>query len=215
MTVGPDGLVHVQASSETAAPDLLLAFDDAGNWLRSARLPPDAAILADRSGAVKIQPAAALVAARASGRRTFASFTLPVLGSSDSVRLAELRGNVVILNYWASWCGPCRRELPLLDRLSDEYRQQPVRIIGVNDDANPKHAIAFARQMGLRLTSLEGGGRLQELHGYQGLPYTVVLDSSLRVAKTFHGFTGELSELRKVIDAELASSSSAFRDSRR
>jgi cytochrome c biogenesis protein CcmG, thiol:disulfide interchange protein DsbE len=74
----------------------------------------------------------------------------PEIGLSDfngqPVRLRSLRGKVVIVDFWASWCAPCREELPVLNRLQERYREQGLVVIGVNVDNELRNARTFLRR---------------------------------------------------------------------
>ena len=71
----------------------------------------------------------------ARARRIAPSFTLPSR-SGDTVSLDKLKGQVVMLNFWASWCGPCRQEMPLLDQMHKRYSSLGFTLVGVNVEAN-------------------------------------------------------------------------------
>ena len=66
-------------------------------------------------------------------------FTLKSTGGNN-LRLSEMRGQVVLVNFWASWCGPCRQEMPLLDELQNKYSKLGFTVLGVNVDKNPAKA---------------------------------------------------------------------------
>ncbi len=102
-------------------------------------------------------------------------FTLTQLDGSR-VNLAALRGQPVVLNFWATWCPPCRGELPQLQAASRRYAGQ-VAILGVNQ-VEPTGAVqTFAEQMGLTFPiPLDGDGRASRLYGVRSLPTTFFID---------------------------------------
>ncbi len=75
-------------------------------------------------------------------------FTLPALGGGD-LALADLAGQPVVLNFWASWCGPCRAEMPELQRLHDRLGAAGVAVVGVNQGETPETAAAFLQSLNL------------------------------------------------------------------
>lgn len=105
----------------------------------------------------------------------------------DTVSLAGLRGNVVVVNLWATWCVPCVRELPSLERLQERYEDDGLRVLAVNVDRFPadRAAAEIARFMdahGIDLTVLvDPQGRAEDVFGSIGLPTTIVVgrDGSL------------------------------------
>jgi len=64
----------------------------------------------------------------------------------DQIRMRNLRGKVVIVDFWASWCGPCREELPVLNRLYERYKDQGLVVIGVSQDTQARNARGFLRR---------------------------------------------------------------------
>ena len=68
------------------------------------------------------------------------------------LKLSSLRGKVVLLDFWASWCEPCKKELPLLSKLAPKLKARGVEVVAVNIDDDPRNAESFLRQKGIALT---------------------------------------------------------------
>src|SRR5712691_4389108 len=79
--------------------------------------------------------------------------------SGRNVRLSELRGQVVLINFWASWCSPCRQELPLLNKIYVQYRAAGFMLLAVNVDDNRKDAEAMLKRLDLRFSTLFDGDK--------------------------------------------------------
>lgn len=120
----------------------------------------------------------------------------PDFGATDlggrPVRLAELRGQVVLLNLWATWCPPCRDEMPSLQRLHQRYADRGLRVVAVSVDAEPGRRDAsgnpggdvagFVREYGLTFDVWrDPSGRVQQLYRTIGLPETFVIGRDGRV----------------------------------
>jgi thiol-disulfide isomerase/thioredoxin len=99
-------------------------------------------------------------------------FSLPVLGSNQTVSLAEQRGKVVLVNLWASWCPPCKAEMPAMQRAYEDYGQQGFVILAINATGqdNQANAQAFVQQQGLTfpiLLDVDGTAAASyQLHSY-------------------------------------------------
>jgi len=113
---------------------------------------------------------------------------------------------VVLVNFWASWCAPCREEFPLMNRLARELAQRPFEVVAVNEDVDEDAGRRFLREYPAEFTIPLGRGTMRDRIGYRGLPYTVLLDREGRVVRRFFGFAGEQQYklLREAIDEELA-----------
>ncbi|MEU0006628.1 TlpA disulfide reductase family protein [Streptomyces sp. NPDC006314] len=103
------------------------------------------------------------------------------------VRLSDYRGKVVVLNMWASWCGPCRAEAPELSRAQRHLSAKGVQVLGVDTDAQRAGGLAFQRDHDLAYPSLHDpdGRRLALLpRGYrpQAVPYTLLIDREGKIA---------------------------------
>ncbi|MGW8781384.1 TlpA disulfide reductase family protein [Streptomyces sp. NPDC055796] len=133
----------------------------------------------------------------------------PVLAGDDldgrAVSLAGLRGHVVVLNVWGSWCGPCRTEADGLERLSRRTRDDGVRFLGINTrDRDPAAARSFVRAHGLSFPSLpDPTGELllrfpPALLNPQAVPATLVIDRRGRIAASIGGAVTE-EQLRPVL----------------
>jgi thiol-disulfide isomerase/thioredoxin len=126
--------------------------------------------------------------------------------------LAKLRGEVVIVNFWATWCLPCVEELPLLARMQDRYRKDGVRVVGVSvdDPANRDDVFAFARAHGGQFEVVIGGTteHMHDLGLGEELPATAILDASGAVVARFRGVVSKR-ELKRALDSALRGDSVA------
>jgi peroxiredoxin len=115
-------------------------------------------------------------------------FTLPVIGGAN-LRLQEQRGRVVMVNFWATWCGPCRVEMPHLNRLYDKYRGSGFVLLGVNIDEEPRKAADLAAKLGLRFpVLLDADKKVSRLYDLTAMPSTVLIDRDGRVRYIHRGY---------------------------
>ena len=106
-----------------------------------------------------------------------------------NLRLAEQRGQVVLVNFWASWCGPCKVEMPHLNRLFDKYRSAGFVLLGVNVDEDPKLATGIATKLGLHFPVLYDADKsVSRLYDLQSMPATVLIDRDGRVRYLHRGY---------------------------
>ena len=113
----------------------------------------------------------------------------PLYGfSGDYRKLSELRGKPLIINVWASWCGPCRAEMGSLERLSRRYGGKQFNIIGVSTDDHANAAAAFLRQAKVSFDNYHDRNLLLEaMLGANTIPLTVLVDAQGRVVKKVRG----------------------------
>ena len=181
-------------------------FDREGRFVRSGRVSENDAIFADARGRIYGVPIGdALSRTGEPERAVFPAFDLPLLGGIGRTTLEAHRGKVVVLNFWASWCGPCRREMPLLATFANELDPDQAVLIGLNEDLDPEDALAFLEEIGgVGYPHGQGRGRLRNRYNYRGLPYTVVLDRDLRVIRGFYGFGSSIDPIEKTVERELS-----------
>lgn len=97
--------------------------------------------------------------------------------SGKNVRLSDYRGQVVMLNFWASWCGPCKQEMPLLDALYQRYNPAGFVILGVNEDADTANADAILKEIPVSFPILyDSGGEVYDQWGARGMPSSAFVD---------------------------------------
>src|SRR5579871_3140510 len=116
----------------------------------------------------------------------------PLFALSDDrgkpVSLDRYRGRIVLMNLWASWCPPCRAEMPDLQRLADAYGDGGVAIVGVNEGESPTRARAFADSLGIRFPIwIDASQRYGRTYSALGLPTTVILDRRGVIVRGFDG----------------------------
>lgn len=104
--------------------------------------------------------------------------SLQRLGSSGNARISDYRGHWTLVNFWASWCAPCRSEAPLLERFWREHAGQGTIVLGVNLDDNTDDATAFIHRYGLTYPQLRSpdGSKWRDRYGMTGFPESFLID---------------------------------------
>lgn len=132
------------------------------------------------------------------------NFTLRSNGG-DNVKLSELRGEVVMINFWASWCGPCRQEMPLLDEMYQRYQPMGFTLLGVNVEEDPSKANALLKDLPVSFPVLyDTENEVSKLYDVVAMPSSVLIDRSGNIRYIHKGYKpGDedkyLDVIRKVI----------------
>jgi peroxiredoxin len=115
-------------------------------------------------------------------------FTLRTL-EGQNLRLGEQRGRVVLVNFWATWCGPCRQEMPHLNRLYEKYRGSGFVLLGVNVDEDTRSAVGVASKLGVKFPVLPDNDKtVSRLYDLRAMPSTVLIDRDGRVRYLHRGY---------------------------
>ncbi|MEP7294504.1 MAG: TlpA disulfide reductase family protein, partial [Chloroflexota bacterium] len=145
-------------------------------------------------------------------------FTLTTFDGGE-FKLSEQRGKVVVINFWASWCGPCRTEAPTLESLWQQYKDRDVVFLGVTYADDPTDSREFMAQYGMTYTVAEDGRSevSKALYHIQGVPETFIIDKDGNINRYFYFLTDDESaasddlnvsknELAQLIDSLLTQS---------
>ncbi len=99
--------------------------------------------------------------------------------SGDTVQLADYKGRVVVLDFWASWCKPCQKEFPFLIDLYEAYHEAGLVVIGINLDENPANMRTFLAKLKRKTpfpVIVDPKGKLPQIYNVEGMPTTVFID---------------------------------------
>ena len=131
-------------------------------------------------------------------------FTLELM-NGETIRLADLRGKVVLVDFWASWCTPCRQEASTLAAVYREYRTQPVEFVGVNIWDQQESALDYVTRFGIPYPNgVDGEGKVLIDYGVEGIPEKFFIDRNGVLQKKFVG-PMHASALKTILDQLLSS----------
>ena len=109
--------------------------------------------------------------------------------TGKNLRLSEYRGDVVMINFWATWCGPCRQEMPLLDELYARYQRVGFNLLGVNIDDDSRRAMRMVDELGVNFPVLfDAGKEVSKLYEVDAMPVTILVDREGTVRYVHHGY---------------------------
>ena len=127
-------------------------------------------------------------------------------GASLAPRLAALRGKVVYVDFWASWCGPCRQSFPWLNDMQQKYGAQGLQVVGVNVDAKRADAEQFLSEVPARFAlAFDPKGDAPRRVGVKAMPTAILIAADGKVVKVHQGFReNDRAELEALLVATLA-----------
>lgn len=99
--------------------------------------------------------------------------------NGKNIRLSDLRGQVVMINFWASWCGPCRQEMPILEQLHKKYGKYGFTLLGVNTEQDSSKANAYLKDIQVSFPILyDTTSATSKQYGVSAMPTTVIVDKN-------------------------------------
>jgi thiol-disulfide isomerase/thioredoxin len=142
-----------------------------------AALVPDLALAQVRPIPASVSAAFSRAGIQSAARRfqTY-DFSLPLInGKLQS--LSALKGRVVVLNFWATWCSPCRKEMPSLERLYNRFRGRGLEFLAVDIEENRGDVAVFVKDYGLNFpVVLDASGKISDIYGIRSIPTTFIID---------------------------------------
>lgn len=116
------------------------------------------------------------------------NFSLPSR-SGETVSLGDLNGQVVMINFWATWCGPCRQEMPLLEEIYKKYQPLGFTLLGVNVEEDSRAASAFLKETPVSFPILfDRDNRVSKLYDVVAMPSTILVDRQGNLRFIHHGY---------------------------
>ena len=136
----------------------------------------------------------------AAGAGPAPNFTLKSV-SGKNMKLSEMTGNVVLINFWASWCGPCREEMPLLNDLHKKYEPLGFTVLGVNVEEDARNARGFLKDFPVDFpVLLDSKNQVSKQYNVIAMPTTVVVDRDGNMRFLHKGYKpGDEEKYRKMV----------------
>ena len=131
-------------------------------------------------------------------------FSLSTL-AGDTMGLSQFKGKVVFLNFWATWCGPCRAEMPSMEILYAAYREKGLEILAVNSGENRQQVQTFMREYGFSFPALlDGDRKVSNAYGIQAIPTSYLIDrDGMIVARLVGSINWDTPEIFAAIESLL------------
>ncbi len=137
--------------------------------------------------------------ALAGGKHKAPGFTLP--GQNKTIQLSNYKGKVVYLDFWASWCDPCKRSFPWMNELQTQYGKDGFEIIAVNLDTSRKDAEEFLKQMPAKFdVAFDKSGKTAEAYNLKAMPSSFLIDKNGRLV---HKSLGYRVEEKKIVEKKI------------
>tara|TARA_R110000737_G_C14565207_1_gene483066 strand:- start:917 stop:1456 length:540 start_codon:yes stop_codon:yes gene_type:complete len=115
-------------------------------------------------------------------------FTLKTL-SGENLNLMEQRGNIIVINFWASWCGPCRIEMPILQEFHEQYQDLGVAVWGVNVEQENQAGLNYIRELAVDFPIFfDASNDVSASYDVEAMPTTVIIDRHGKVRSVFRGY---------------------------
>lgn len=137
--------------------------------------------------------------AQSSGKYKAPGFTLP--GQNQTIQLSKYKGKVVYLDFWASWCEPCKRSFPWMNELQAQYGEDGFEIIAVNLDTSRKDAEEFLKQMPAQFdVAFDKSGKTADAYNLKAMPSSFLID---RQGRLVHKSLGYRVEEKKIVEKKI------------
>ncbi len=172
-------------------------------WVINGELSDDTFTFVPPEGAQKVEPFQPQRGPDALRGKPAPGFTLELL-NGGTLELAEHKGkHIVILDFWASWCGPCRHAMPIYTKIAEEYKDKGVLFYGVNLGEAPEVAREFLEKTGITCAvALDSNGAVANQYGVVSIPMTVIVGKDGTVQAVYIGFAPNLeTKVKRELDA--------------
>ncbi|MGD2053246.1 MAG: TlpA disulfide reductase family protein [Gammaproteobacteria bacterium] len=156
-----------------------------------------------RNSITRIAIAVLVISSYISPATTYAGdapgFTLP--GQNKTIQLSKYKGKVVYLDFWASWCEPCKRSFPWMNKLQEQYGENGFEIVAVNLDESRKDAETFLQKMPAKFdVAFDKSGKTAEAYNLKAMPSSFLID---REGKLVYKSLGYRAEEKKVVEKKI------------